>query len=437
MFVEVLGAVTQLVRGSRHRVGQLLLSPPVFTVLPFYQSQVSIECRIHSSGQLATYDTTPNEFSVPWIHNGSVKTDSGFQKAFPLLGTSQANPKSQPFIDFAESDRSSTSSGAVDSKLVSWLIHLMRTHNGLMRVRAAALLSWIVEESYISQRKSYTLALTVVPLLIDVIKSHNMSTGSSDVDPFSDQQCLALLEAPRVLAQLLKETPFLGQTLLKHANDAGVLKEACQYLKRTFAPLQNKAPPWIANPDQDSMEQDRSAACTLGDRFFSIRIAYLFLCREAGLGLVATVASSRPGDDKYRKALVDQGAISCIMDSLNEFTLESRSILQSYSGKEKLDASVGNPLPVILAACNAATAMARSIFLLRTSLIDSNIAKPIVPLIQHPNIDIRVGALTVTCNLLVECSPIRTVSHHAKPSVTWHCKLTIGRTSLMRAQLTS
>lgn len=406
---QVLGATYVLIEGSRYRVASLLVSPALFAILPFYNSQVSLESRIHQATQYATYDINPADLSVPWIHNGIQKTsDANFHKTWPALGTSQSK---QPFVDFADTDKLSSPTGAgVDSALTPWLIHLTRTADGLTRVRAASVLSAIARTEFLCKSKSYTLALLVVPVLLDLMKAPNFQTASSKPDPLHDSECQYLCEAPLVLGTFVDNSPSLGHTMLKHAVEAGVIKESCRFLKQTFATIDNRAPSWSASPNDTLMEQDSAASCTLGYRGVSSRVAYLYKCRRAGLMLLAGIAGNRPGEDKYRKVLVENGAIQCIMDSLNPLNAGSMPVLQSHGGKEKLDASVGNTVAVMLAACRAATAMARSVYLLRTSLIDAGLAKPIYALIQHSDVEVVVAATGVLCNLLVECSPMREVS---------------------------
>ena len=408
---EVIGAVNELIRGSKHRVAKFLLSPRLYEVLPFYNSQASLEPRIHQHAQYATYDINPTDLSVPWVHNGIQKTDTRFAKAFPALGAAQTNLRNQAFVDFAENEKSNSPPGTgIDSSVTPWLIHIMRTTPGLVRVRAAILLSTIAKTKYVCEAKSLTLALLVVPILLDTLRHSSIIGCASVANPLNDERSQALYEVPTALGSLTGDAPSLGSTLLKHIVEAGAIKEVCQYLKQTFTTIDNRAPSWSANPDDSYMEQDGSPTCVLGNRGVSAKVAYLFRCRRAGLALLANVAGSKPGEDKFRKALVDHGAMQCIMDSLTPLNNGSIAMLQSHGGKEKLDASVGNPTSVLIAACRAATAISRSIFLLRTSLIDAGIAKPILSLTQQSDIGTKVGATCVICNLLVECSPMRNVS---------------------------
>ena len=407
---DLLGAINAIVEGSRYRVGRLLLSPWLEKIFRFYHSQVPLEPKLHQQSVFALYDVNPAQLSIPWIHNGVQKPESSFTKAFPALGA-QPNIKSGTFIDFADSETTHPASAAgLDTTLTSWLVHLMRTDKSLIRVRAARLLGSIARTEHVSRAKSHTLAFLAVPLLLDVMKSTTPVVMSSVVDPLHDTQSKALIEAPIALSLLIEESSTISSTVLKAACEAGIIKETCQYLKRTFDAVDSRAPMWSDQAGAILMEDDKPSTQVLGQCGVSIKIAYLFQCRRSGLILLQSIAGNRSGEDRYRRHLVDNGAVQCIVDSLVPFNKSSASALQSRGGKEKLDSSVGNPIHVLLAACKASTAISRSIYLLRTSLIDAGVSKPAYRLVQHPHAEVQIASLAVMCNLLVDCSPMRQVS---------------------------
>ena len=430
-FPDVLGAINALVEGSRYRVARLLLSPTIFAVLPFYNSQLPVESRIHQTTQYATYDINPTDLAVPWIHNGIQQpTDSKFshfQAAFPALGMSQAK---QTFVDFADTEKFTSSTGAgVDSALTVWLMHLVRTASGLTCARAANLIATIAKADFICKSKSYTLALVVIPVLLNMLRAPNLAAASSAYDPLRQAWCQHTYETPMALAALLDDASALGHTMLKHAVEANIIFDVCRFLKQTFATIENKAPFWSVNPSGTHMEQDIPASYTLGHRGVSSRVAFYFKCRSAGLDLVAAIGGNRPGEDKFRKMLVENGAVQCILDSLPALNADSMRVLQSHGGKEKMDASVGNPFAVILSACKATTAISRSIFLLRTSLIDAGLAKPIYALTQLSDAIVLPAAIGAICNLLIECSPMREVGSELIPDIrSFRFMLTYCRT---------
>ena len=404
---DILGAVNTLVEDSKYRVAKLLLSPSLAPLFPFYSSQAALEARIHQSSVYGTWDINPSEMALPCIHNGIQKPDSSFSKAFPALGSTQAD-KNPALIDFAESDKSqAAASVGVDSLFTPWLMHLMRTSLPLTRIRAARLLATIARAGFITRPKSYSVALLVIPLLLDLLKSSMLSTNLQNSDPLQDSQSHALQEVPIALAHFLEEAPSISSAVLKAAAEGAVVRETCQYLKKTFEPIDVNAPLWSENVEDVSMNQDSAPTRSLGKRGLSPKMVHVFNCRKAGLILLSCIASR---EDKYRKPLLDHGAMQYIVDSLAPLNASAVTSLQSQGIKQKLDGTIGNPNGVIIAACRATTAMSRSVLMLRTSLMDAAIAKPILDLVQHHETDVKVAALAVMCNFLIDSSPMRNVS---------------------------
>lgn len=208
--------------------------------------------------------------------------------------------------------------------------------------------------------------------------------------------------APAVLASLIEE----GTLLQKAAVDAGVIKKLCQMLKRTFDPVQTTSKPlWSPNlqpvPSQDAPADVSSS--TPGRRGFSREVLHAFRCREGILRALAAIADK---EDAYRKAMIDNGSVACITDSLMPYNHDIISGSQTNITAATKD---GNPVPVLVAACNAARSMSRSVSILRTSLIDYGIAKPILGLLSHSDTTVRIAATEVLCNLLLHFSPMREV----------------------------
>ena len=144
-------------------------------------------------------------------------------------------------------------------------------------------------------------------------------------------------------------------------------------------------------------------------------------CRESALEALAALAKK---EDTHRKAIVEAGVVSCIIDSLKPFPAEV--FAERAASREKITPKDGNTTPVILAACHAAQSMSRSVSLLRTSLIDAGIAKPVFELLKHQDPEVQIAATDVCCNLLLEFSPMRedllnagaikTLTEHARQS---------------------
>ncbi|KAK3096367.1 hypothetical protein LTR53_019321, partial [Teratosphaeriaceae sp. CCFEE 6253] len=125
-------------------------------------------------------------------------------------------------------------------------------------------------------------------------------------------------------------------------------------------------------------------------------------CRQGALQALAALAEK---EDIHRKAIVEAGVVPCIFDSLKPFPPDYIAKLSSNRGH--VDPKDGNTVSVLLAACRAAKTMSRSVSLLRTSLIDAGIAKPIFHLLNYPDAEVQLAATDVCINLLLEFSPMR------------------------------
>jgi hypothetical protein len=97
------------------------------------------------------------------------------------------------------------------------------------------------------------------------------------------------------------------------------------------------------------------------------------------------------------------GAATHIIEALVPYT-ESNDQDTSSSAKD------GNPDSVLIAACKVTRSLSRSVSVLRTSLIDHGVAQPTFELLTHQNVKVQIAATKVITNLVLDVSPMRTVS---------------------------
>jgi len=120
---------------------------------------------------------------------------------------------------------------------------------------------------------------------------------------------------------------------------------------------------------------------------------------------------------------MENGIVPCIIDSLvpfkEEILAELNGQVQSPRKYKFSPGTLGNSIPVIIAACSAARALSRSVSLLRTSLIDAGVAKPVFALLKHSNVSVLVEATNVVCNLVTDFSPMRHVSALLERLIFW------------------
>jgi armadillo repeat-containing protein 8 len=129
------------------------------------------------------------------------------------------------------------------------------------------------------------------------------------------------------------------------------------------------------------------------------------MARSSALRAITAIAQK---EDTVRKLIIEASIVQYIFDSLKP--LPDSPIDALFSPNETSTDLEGNPTRVLVAACTAVTALARSVSILRTSLIDLKIAKPIFDLLRHPNLRVKQASTDTMINLLLPFSPVRTVS---------------------------
>ncbi|TKA51335.1 hypothetical protein B0A49_12942, partial [Cryomyces minteri] len=386
----IVGSLAQ-VEGSNYRAARFLYSPPILNVFPEPKHQGAsngFSSFLDGQTDAAGY-TTAVDLLLPRLQSPVQKSVS-FSQSFPALGS--LNQTSNQPSDYSGLDSS-------DSPVCTWLIHLARKEQGLTRLAAIQLLAAtcpVVEQppALSNKIRERRVAFLVVPLLAKMLEDTiSEKTSSPNNDALYEEEREVDARTPTVLASLIRDNP----TLQKAAVDAGAIKKLCQILKRSFDPL----PPSTSIWSPTSSSSTGTASSSLGT---SPALAHAMKCREGALEGLAAIADK---EDAYRKTIVDNGVVSCVIDALEPYAPSDGS---DASYQQSTSASIskgGNPVPVLLAACHAARSMSRSVSVLRTSLIDAGIARPIFALLKHPKVEVQVAATDVLCNLLLEFSPMR------------------------------
>jgi len=403
----LLEAVNAIVYSSKYRLSSLLHSPLLTPVFPLVSVSVPLDPLVQSSGLGGGFGSPMEDF-LPRIYSAQPQTENGFSKAFPALGSLQPSIR----LDFADSGQTipENSVNEFESEFVPWLIYLIRTESDACRIPAAMLLQIAVQNGQVSKSRERMLSMLVVPPLVGMLEEPKTKKAlSHDAHKPNEQHAGILESAPAAIARIISQ----NVELQKSAINAGVVKKLSTLIKHSFRAISSPVPEWLvdgAQPDAEMMEMP--ASCKLDYDDLGIELENAFYMRESCLQLVAALASSK---DEYRKQLTDSGIITYIIESLtplDEDLLAKFVQSSNVSGQERIkSASLGNPIPILIAACHAAKALSRSVSLLRTSLIDAGIAKPIFALLKHPNTQVLVAATDVICNLIIEFSPMRKVGY--------------------------
>lgn len=403
---HVISAITSIVSGSRYRIARLLYNPLILDAFPLHHPSLYAEPAVPGNSYLGSSNGWPVDVSLPWIYGGSYKNDNGFSKAFPALGSLQATNKQSLMNNLGEERTNGVADKShikgLESAVIPWLMHAMRFDQRLCRVEAARLLAALYQAGFVGKNRALVFSLLVLPLLVDLTDElpsplpASPGTASQDIEDRTIRE-----QVPRILAGLLTDFPHLQ----KVAAEAGVVKKVCQLLKSTFHTVDIRPGIWSSSPPIENLGS-LSPSCRLGPRTLPLGVVHAMRCRESALILVAAISER---EDKYRKHLNEQDLVPRLIDSLVPLNQNFLTKFRGHGSQEKLDANVGNPISVVLAACKAARSMSRSVGLLRTSLIDAGLVTPVEKLLKHPNIELVIAATDVICNIITDFSPMRAV----------------------------
>lgn len=235
------------------------------------------------------------------------------------------------------------------------------------------------------RKRCRMLALHIVPLAVRLVQD---SGNTLPVDRAARAEAYMIRQKScGILADMIAD----HRDLQMAAVEAGAIKHISPLLRRTFDKIVLTRPYWKPTPiASKSLDQ----TCILGPSGLPEEVTSVMDRRAGTLRALAAIADK---DDAHRKAIIESGVISFIVDSLKPFSPDASSSLSAQ----------GNTVPVILAACKAAQSLSRSVSLLRTSLIDAGLARPVFELLKHPDERLQIAATDVCSNLILEVSPMR------------------------------
>ncbi|EAQ83975.1 hypothetical protein CHGG_10379 [Chaetomium globosum CBS 148.51] len=301
-----------------------------------------------------------------------------------------------------------------ESPLIPWLIRLALSTQGLERVMAASLVTSLFKAGFACPEREQMLAVLVVPLLGQLMKEHDEESPASvqqsaTVGPDVARRWEIQERAPDVLARLVGES----ETLQRAARECGVPKMAVKLLKDSYKPQPVSCPPqqWSSKPDRGADAEGTPASCRLGPPGRVPAYGHKINTRESALKLVAAMATL---SNEYREALVDADAVSYIVESLCPNPGKPKNPReQSSSEKGPEDGNAGgpsayghNPNSVLMAACHAIRALARSPKIVRTTMKDHDVGKPINKLLNHPDTEVQIAASGAVINVVTSHSPV-------------------------------
>ena len=444
----VLDAISVIIADSKFRSSQLLFSPSILAVFPsvagtefIVNQNARAAWNAFNTAGLGTRQTQLNaiDFLLPCIPLNQPKS-AAQASAFPPLGTSGSrdnlsqtarkyNGTSLPsWTDstsfekgVASTDSSTFDSEEPESPLIAYLILLLRSRplhsrDSMERLMAASVLTVLYRAGLTSKTRETAIGLLVVPLLVEMLEDIIPPPKSKDsvIELESTLQDWTVKErAPAVLAMLITDSEYLQ----KAAFEAGVVNKLSKMLKTSYDPVSVSSQidswsPHVAG-NLDAMEISQSSE--INSLEHPPLLVHKIKVRESSLKAIAALV---PFKDEYRKAIVDQGMIPYIVESMSPNP--GKPTPKSGEKVEKATNGVAEPHPqgygensanVLIAACGAIRALSRSVSILRTTLIDNGVAIPVFKLLKHQDVEIQIAATATVCNLVTDISPMRDVSH--------------------------
>lgn len=412
----ILRAISVVIENSKSRADHFLSSPAIVTVFPKPQSEFS-PTDIKKAPLGSTYLTgravprqniaNPIDSLLPSVPVVQSKNSSNF----PPLGSQAQPPKQgQQFFSAPPAVFETNTPDEDESIVISWLLHNVLSESGMTRLMAARLVTCLFRLGLTNKRRLSMFGYLLIPILVSMIDKDYEPLDDSDLHdngPISTKLQIRE-EAPAVLASLIMDAPDLQ----KHTVEGGAIKKLSQMLKESYNPVpENGKPMWSAE-NAESAERD-SPSDTSEEVQSELRTGpvgpppmmnHTMRFRE---GILKALASLAPFKDDYRKAICDNGVVPYIIDSLKPCPPESTGASPSppeISIKE-------NPTPTLLAACGAVRTLTRSVSILRTSLIDAGVAAPLFTLVKHRDIEVKIAATSVICNLALDFSPMKNVGN--------------------------
>ena len=399
----LLQALCTIIQESKIRVSNFCCSAAFASIFPSDKDPYSWRVPLASSGKRELSSTSLDAILPPLIpQNKGGGSNYPPMNSLATWGKPQSSQRAfssameiTPTEGFAAQDHDET-------HLVPWLVEVVRAKSGMTRLMAIWLIALMFRSNSVSPHRTRDLSMQLVPILAGMLdKDSKISDDEElpyDLGPSEPAARTILQRAPRVLALFVAE----NEEFQKAAADADVIKKLSQLLKQSYDPIAPASMTAMWNPiDPDANDaRDHSASSKLGpDGLMPIQLHTVRMRESALIALNAMATSS----DEYRKAIVDNGVVPFIVKSLKPHDEPAAS--DDKAGTNNL----GNPISILIAACNAARALSRSVSALRTTLVDKGLAEPIYKLLRHPDLEVQIAATSASINLILEFSPMREV----------------------------
>jgi hypothetical protein len=404
---DILDAISAIIKDSHYHTARFLYSQPIQNLFGWPKA-----------GTSSTYDASQSHWDklIPRLQTLQSKNDP-YTKTWPLLGaygstTGESTLKLPNIESFQQASSRNVVTDESETPLFTWLMFVARRGDGRERLAACWLLAllkkfgdrWHFNDPSKTTRERH-FSYLIVPLVVKMIEDASEYAKTMNAAVFTEKEEIRLIleRSPIVLAELC-----VGNKTLQNATvDAKVLPVLVQILKKSFDPVTTSSKPlWQPkNSAPPVREPINPSSSVLGPSGLGADVLHAFRYREGALLALAAIADSQDG---LRKRIIELGTATHIIDSLVPYPANADDSTPVH--KASTTGKDGNPDAVVIAACALTRSLSRSISVLRTSLIDHGVAQPIFDLITRPNVKVQIAATEVITNLVLDVSPMRTVS---------------------------
>lgn len=298
------------------------------------------------------------------------------------------------------------------SVLLPWLIARARFGDSLTRLAAIGLVTNLARVGMTTKKTPYILKALVLPILLQLLDGGvgfeggpTNSTLRSGVDVVSrgiDRKTATewqiLENAPKILAAMVMDDSELQQSAVEHQ----AIKKLTDLVQRAL-----KSETMSHSADKNVPLAAGLVTSTLLYNDHKMKMA------EAAMRGLAALAATQ---DDIRAQVIKTGVLQSVVTALRPLD-PTMPVSTQPDARVQHKAEDLYPAQVIIAAVGLVRALSRSINLLRTTLMDAHVGAPLFSLLTHPNIDVRIAATTVVCNLVLDFSPMKTVSCYS-----FYCK---------------
>lgn len=404
----VLESLSILIQGSKTRARLLLADPTLKVVLPDLKDDFSPSDLRRGPWGTSYFSGTavpraritgPFDSLLPSVPVSNQNNQAGF----PPLSSVQPMPKRRTsFIPTSTPDIPQLPLGQPvleeeeEPSLIPWLLYTIRESRGKRRLLAAKLVVNFYSLNLVSQFRGSTFASLIIPLLTRMLEAEH-SRLDDLLNPAGSYLCSGLhytKAVPAVLAMLIMDDPEMQRV----AVEGKAIANLAAGLKLTFDhPIAQKPGPW--HPHKSTISYPKPQISSQSLKPDNLATSTMRQEMEFRAGCLQAIAAIAPFHDEYRKEICDQGALAYIMSALEPY--------QVQTGVNDEVELIGNSAAVVLAACGAVRVLTRSVQALRTKLVEAEVAKPIIKLMNSSDPEIRIAATMVLANLAIDFSPMK------------------------------